>query len=112
MATTLIVKENALETIVVRDSPYDTSALPVKAYLVLENYDINEDGTNVKEVGSLANGEIASTDIEIPCFFERAEVEGGGVYSMEIIAGPDTANPIVLASDNDLYIRIEEVHAL
>jgi len=36
----------------------------------------------------------------------------GVVYSMEIVADPDGENPVVLASNKDLYIRIEEVVSL
>jgi hypothetical protein len=112
MATVLTVKEKGLETIVVSDSPYNTSAKNIKAYVVVEPLDADSDGSNVIQVGSLGNGEAADVDIEIPCFFETANVVAGATYSMEIVADPDGPNPIVLASDKDLYIRIEEVVSL
>lgn len=112
MATVLTVKEKGLETIVVSDSPYNTSAKNIKAYVVVEPLDADSDGSNVIEVGSISNGEAADVDIEIPCFFETANVVAGATYSMEIVADPDGSNPIVLASDKDLYIRIEEVVSL
>jgi len=112
MATVITVKEKGLETIVVSDSPYDTSAKNIKAYVVVEPLDAASDGSNVIEVGSLANGELAGVDIEIPCFFDMSGVVAGSTYSMEIIADPSGTNPVVLASDKDLFIRIQEVVSL
>ena len=56
MATVLTVKEKGLETIVVSDSPYNTSAKNIKAYVVVEPLDADADGSNVIEVGSISNG--------------------------------------------------------
>ena len=112
MATVLTVKEKSLEVIVVEDCPYDTSTIPIKAYLIAEPLDADNDGSNVIEVGSIASGEAPNVNIEIPCFFETANTMSGVVYSMEIVADPDGENPVVLASNKDLYIRIEEVVSL
>jgi len=113
MADTIIsVKEKGAETIVVENSPYDTSSLAVDVYIVLERDDKNNDGSNVILVGSLASGQIANVDIEVPCFFERTGVDAGAVYPCEIIAGKTTDNPIVLASGDDLFVRIGDVAAL
>lgn len=112
MSTVLTVKEKGLEVVVVSDSPYDTSSKNIKAYVVVEPLDAASDGSNVIEVGSIATGEAAGVDIEIPCFFETSGVVAGSTYSMEIIADPTGPNPIVLASDKDLFIRVQEVVSL
>lgn len=109
MATVLTVKEKGLESVVVSDSPYDTSAKAIKVYLVVEPLDVNNNGSNFIEVGSVDNGELPNVDIEIPCFFGVDGVVAGATYSAEIIAGEEDPNPIVLASNKDLFIRIEEV---
>lgn len=109
MPTVLTVKEKGLESVVVSDSPYDTSTKDIKLYIVVEPLDLNNDGSNFIQVGSLDNGALPNVDIEIPCFFGVAGVVAGATYSAEIVAGEDDPNPIVLASSKDLFIRIEEV---
>ena len=108
MSTNLVLKEGSAEVIRIRNSPWDTSALPVHAFLVVTG---GETPVTV-EIGNLTTGEVADTIIDIPIFLERTGVESGADYPCEIIAGKDTDNPIVFCSGDDLIITMESVQAL
>lgn len=112
MSTVLTVKEKGLEVILIQGSPWDTSALTIHAYVVKDVTDVDEDDSNVVLVGDIALGELATVEIELPCFFERAGVVAGASYPLEIVADKDGDNPIVISSGNDCYVRIEEVASL
>lgn len=112
MSTVLAVKEKGIEVILIQNSPWDTSALTLHAYIVKDVTDTEEDGSNVVLVGNIASGELADVEIELPCFFERANVVAGASYPLEIVADRDGDNPIVICSGDDCYVRIEEVASL
>lgn len=105
MSTFLTVKEKGLENILIKNSPWDTSAKTIHGYVVLD------DDTTIL-VGNLLTGEAIGVTITLPCFFERAGVEGGATYPFEVVADKDGANPIVLLSHEDCYITIDPVASL
>tara|TARA_B110000503_G_scaffold137646_1_gene222242 strand:- start:749 stop:1081 length:333 start_codon:yes stop_codon:yes gene_type:complete len=108
MSTIITVKEGALEIIRIKNSPWNTSALPIHAYLIILG---GATPTKV-EIGNLSFGELADTIIDIPIFLERTGLYSGSDYPCEIIAGKDTDNPVVFCSGDDLIISIESVESL
>lgn len=112
MSTILIVKEKGVEVILIKNSPWDTSAKTVHAYVVKSVSDTQEDGSNVVEVGDIALGSGINVTIQLPCFFERADVIAGASYPLEIVADKDGENPIVMVSGDDCYVRIQEAASL
>lgn len=112
MSTTITVKAKGLETLVIENSPYDTSAYGLEIYIVKETQDKSADDSHVHLIGSIENGELPNVEIELPFFLDDVEVRPGATYPAEIIANKAGDNPIVLASHRDLYLKIEDVKSL